>query len=225
MGNHGAYVAGVPIGKYCRSGRLMAERNTARGRSIVRMPVVAQSDNYYIAEGFGVEVQHYEDGTPTLKTPAVRELGDVARLRVPDPRRDGRMPVYLEAIGRLAEMTGGEVAVRAPGTGPFSLASHLLGTEQFLVEFALAGQGPGGLREQLETVAGTDHGRPDRLRHGLPGGGVNLVQAGDFSASLDMISPVMYRKWAWPAERRFSKRSTRWLSAAGPPRCCTFAAT
>ena len=30
-----------------------------------------------------------------------------------------------------------------------------------------------------------------------------MVQAGDSLASLDMISPATYRKWAWPAERRF----------------------
>ena len=33
--------------------------------------------------------------------------------------------------------------------------------------------------------------------------GAHLVQAGDSLASLDMISPATYRKWAWPAERRF----------------------
>jgi uroporphyrinogen decarboxylase len=33
--------------------------------------------------------------------------------------------------------------------------------------------------------------------------GAHLVQAGDSLASLDMISPAMYRQWAWPAERKF----------------------
>ena len=50
------------------------------------------------------------------------------------------MPVYLEAIRRLVALTRDRVAVRAPGTGPFSLASHLMGTEQFLLELALAEQ-------------------------------------------------------------------------------------
>jgi len=85
-----------------------------------------------------VAVEHYPDSTPTLKTPATRELGEIFGLRVPNPQTDGRMPVYLEAIQLLAEKTRGEVAVRAPGTGPFSLASHLLGTERFLIELALA---------------------------------------------------------------------------------------
>ncbi len=33
--------------------------------------------------------------------------------------------------------------------------------------------------------------------------GAHIVQAGDSLASLDMISPAMYRTWAWPAEQRF----------------------
>ena len=148
MGNHGAHVAGVPIGLYCRSGRIMAEAQFQAWRIYGQDAVVAQSDNYYIAEGFGVEVEHYDDATPTLRTPAVRELADIGRLRVPDPWTDGRMPVYLEAIRRLSEMTRGEVAVRAPGTGPFSLAGHLLGTESFLIELAMADREPGGPGEQ-----------------------------------------------------------------------------
>ncbi len=148
LGNHGARVAGVPIGEYCRSGRMMAEAQYRAWQVYGQDAVVAQSDGYYIAEGFGVEVQHYADSTPTLKTPVVRALTDIDKLRVPDPHQSGRMPVYLEAIHRLADMTRGKVAVRAPGTGPFSLASHLMGTEQFLIELALADKQPGGPAEQ-----------------------------------------------------------------------------
>jgi len=98
LGNHGARVAGIRIGDYCQSGRVMAEAQFQAWQIYGQDAVVAQSDNYYIAEGFGVEVDHYEDATPTLKTPVVRELGDIDRLRVPNPQKDGRMPVYLEAI-------------------------------------------------------------------------------------------------------------------------------
>ena len=94
--------------------------------------MVPQSDNYYIAEGFGVVVEHCEDATPTLKTPAIDDILEVHRLKVPDPYTDGRMPVYLEA----AEIVSGKlkkdgICVRGTGTGPFSLASHLMGTETF----------------------------------------------------------------------------------------------
>jgi uroporphyrinogen decarboxylase len=204
MGNHGAHVAGVPIGEYCRSGKLMAEAQYRAWQVYGQDAVVAQSDNYYIAEGFGVEVQHYENSTPTFKAPAARDLEGIERLHVPDPWRDGRMPVYLEAIRRLAALTRDEVAIRAPGTGPFSLASHLMGTDQFLVELALAGQEPGGSREQnLKRLLDLTTEALIAFAAACLEAGAQIVQAGDSLASLDVISPAMYHKWAWPAERRF----------------------
>ena len=204
MGNHGARVAGVPIGDYCRSGRLMAEAQYRAWQLYGQDAVVAQSDNYYIAEGFGVQVDHYKDSTPTHKQAAVSELEEITCLKVPDPATDGRMPIYLEAIRRLADMTGGQVAVRAPGTGPFSLASHLIGTERFLLELALADRDPGGSSERaMQRLMDLATEALIRFARACLEAGAHLVQAGDSLASLDMISPAMYRKWAWPAEQKF----------------------
>ncbi len=204
MGNHGARVAGIPIGEYCRSGRKMAEAQYRAWQIYGQDVVVAQSDNYYIAEGFGVKVQHYEDATPTLLRPAIDNLADIAKLRVPDPQRDGRMPVYLKAIGLLAQMTAGKVAIRAPGTGPFSLASHVVGTERFLLELAMADRDPGGPAEDaLKHLMESSTDALIAFARACLECGAHLVQAGDSLASPDMISPATYRKWAWPAERRF----------------------
>ena len=204
LGNHGARVAGVPIGQYCQSGRLMAEAQYRAWETYGQDAVVAQSDNYYIAEGFGVKVEHYEDATPTFKAPAIEALAEVGRVRLPDPTRDGRMPVYLEAIQRLSEMTRGQVAVRAPGTGPFSLASHILGTERFLVELALAERDPGGPGEQaLKHLLDLSTEALIAFAKACLQAGAHLAQAGDSLASLDVVSPATYRKWAWPCERRF----------------------
>jgi uroporphyrinogen decarboxylase len=74
MGNHGAHVAGVPIGAYCRSGQLMADAQYRAWQLYGQDAVVAQSDNYYIAEGFGVEVEHHDDSTPTFKKPVIHTL-------------------------------------------------------------------------------------------------------------------------------------------------------
>ena len=62
MGNHGARVAGVPIGAYCRSGQLMADAQYRAWQLYGQDAVVAQSDNYYIAEGFGREVRRKTPG-------------------------------------------------------------------------------------------------------------------------------------------------------------------
>lgn len=114
------------------------------------------------------------------------------------------MPVYLEAIARLAEMTRGEVAVRAPGTGPFSLAGHLMGIENFLLELALADREPGGTGEQaIRRLLELTTEALIRFAAACLEAGAHLVQVGDSLASIDMISPAAYRKWAWPAEYGF----------------------
>ena len=204
MGNHGARVAGVPVDEYCRSGRLMAAAQSWAWEVYHQDVVVAQSDNYYIAEGFGTVVEHHADSTPSLKRPAIQDLSDIGRLVVPDPRKDGRMPVYLEAIGRLADRFAGQVAVRAPGTGPFSLASHLMGTERFLMELAMADLEPGGQAERsLRTLMSLTTEALIAFAKACLEAGANIVQNGDSLASIDMISPDMYRRWAWPYEQRF----------------------
>jgi uroporphyrinogen decarboxylase len=216
LGNHGARIAGVPIGQYCRSGKLMAEAQYRAWEIYGQDAVVAQSDNYYLAEGFGVEVEHHADGTPTLKRPAIESLDEIARLRVPNPQTDGRMPVYLEAIQLLAERTRGEVAVRAPGTGPFSLASHLLGTERFLLELALASQDPGGPAERaLRHLMELTTQALIAFARACLDAGAQIVQAGDSLASLDMISPRMYEEWAFPSEQAFFRDLNRLTKPRG----------
>ncbi len=204
MGNYGARLAGVPLDRYCRSGSLMAKAQLAAWEQCGQDALVAQSDQYYIAEGFGSGVRHHEDSIPTLSRPAVDRLEDVYRLALPDPRNDGRMPVYLEAIELLAAKVKGQAIVRAPGTGPFSLASHLLGTEQFLFLLGMLEAEPDPEAEKaLRHLMDLATEALVRFAHAAIDAGADTVQAGDSLASLDMISPKMYREWAFPYEERF----------------------
>ncbi len=205
MGNHGAKIGGVPVGEYCRNGKKMAEAQYKAWEIYGQDAVVPQSDNYYIAQGFGATVEFFEDATPTLKEPAIEDILDVYRLKAPDPYVDGRMPVYLEATEILAgKLKRDGVCVRGPGTGPFSLASHLMGTENFLVQLSMAEAEED--EERLEAFRYLMNLTSDALiafSTALIGVGANLVQAGDSLASINMISPSMYGKWAFPYEKKF----------------------
>ncbi|MBE3571846.1 MAG: uroporphyrinogen decarboxylase family protein [Moorella humiferrea] len=204
MGNHGAKVGGALISNYCTNGKVMAAAQLKAWEIYQQDIIVAQSDNYYIAEGFGITVDMHEDSTPTLREPVVHELKDVYKLKVHDPYKDGRMPVYLEAIDLIKKQVGGQVAIRGTGTGPFSLASHLMGTQRFLEELAMASIEPEGeaaraLRHLLELTS-------DALiafARAQVDAGADIVQAGDSLASIDVISPRMYQEWAWPYEKKF----------------------
>jgi uroporphyrinogen decarboxylase len=112
------------------------------------------------------------------------------------------MPVYLDAVHRLREHFGAEVAVRGPGTGPFSLASYLVGgTEFFLMEIATAEAEEDRDKERrlfdLMEIAS------DALivfMKALLDAGSDTAQAGDSLASLSMISPSIYEKYVYPFE-------------------------
>ena len=203
MGNHGAKVGGVLISDYCRDGKLMAEAQIRAWEIYGQDVVVAQSDNYYIAEGFGVKTRFMDDSTPVFDAPAIMELADIYKLRVPDPYRDGRMPVYLEAVSILANTFKDDVCIRGAGTGPFSLASHLMGTERFLYELAMAEADED--EEALAALAALMELTSDALiafSRALMASGAHLVMCGDSLASISVISPSMYKKWAFPYEKK-----------------------
>ncbi|HVX65150.1 MAG TPA: uroporphyrinogen decarboxylase family protein, partial [Bryobacteraceae bacterium] len=51
--------------------------------------------------------------------------------RMPDPLRDGRMPLYLEVAAALAAERAGEMVLRGAVTGPYSMAAAMAGGERF----------------------------------------------------------------------------------------------
>lgn len=203
LGNHGAHVTCFKLGDYCTNGKIMAAAQYAAWELYGQDIVVAQSDNYYIAEGFGSEVIFYEDSTPTLKKPAIETVLNVKDLKVPKPWSDGRMPVYLEAIQLLSQKTGGKICIRAPGTGPFSLASHLIGVQEFLTNIADAEYcGRTDLEVSLFQLMELTSDALIEFSKAALKAGANIVQCGDSLASLDMISPAIYRKYAYPYEKK-----------------------
>ncbi|HUX13997.1 MAG TPA: uroporphyrinogen decarboxylase family protein [Spirochaetia bacterium] len=204
MGNFGAAQAEIPIGIYNHDGKRMAEAQIRAWELFRQDAVVAQSDNYYIAEGFGCVIEQPQNSTPHLVKPAVSDLDQIDRLRVPDPYSDGRMPVYLEAVGTLRAHFGNEVAVRGPGTGPFSLASYIAGgTESFLTELALVEAEENPQREKkIMRLMGLASDALIAFLRALLEAGSDFLQAGDSLASLSMISPMMYEKYVWPFEKK-----------------------
>lgn len=202
-GNYAIKAAGFKLGECYTNGRKLA---AAQLRTWERLPqdvIVVQSDGYYIAEAMGSQVAYHEDSLPTMIKPRIVELMDVHSLKKPDPWKDGRIPVYLEAIQEVRKQVGDSVAIRGCGAGPFVLACHLLGTERFMLELAQAHYGladTGHLIIELLDIC------CDALIDFVDAQldlGVTIVQCADSSASIDLISPEIYVKYAFPNEQRF----------------------
>jgi uroporphyrinogen decarboxylase len=81
------------------------------------------------AEACGCQVQFEDEILPSIKSHPVNSIEDIGKLPIPDPYRDGRMPVFLETMRRLKKnltvITIGEIS------GPFTLATSLGGTDVY----------------------------------------------------------------------------------------------
>lgn len=65
---------------------------------------------------------------------AVQSEADVARLKLPDPSRDGRMPVIVACEQILVETLGDRVGINGGLAGPLSFAANLRGPQQILYD-------------------------------------------------------------------------------------------
>lgn len=134
VGVHGGALLGRSATDYLQSSDLLvAGLQEARRRYAPDgLPVVF--DLQLEAEVLGCRLAWAEDAPPSVASHPLAEGKQLADL--PDfDLSAGRFPVVLEAMRRLRQEWGEEVALYGLVTGPLTLAMHLWGTELFLALF------------------------------------------------------------------------------------------
>jgi uroporphyrinogen decarboxylase len=143
------------------------------------------------AEAAGCQVEFFDTpDVPAVRTRIVRPGDKISGLRMPDPERDGRMPVALEAGRRVREKLGADMIIRGALSAPFSIACEMAGAEPVLT--ALIDQ-PGWVSELVVWTArlAMSYGRAF-VERGL---GVVLF---DSHAAPPMVSPRLFRNIIMP---------------------------
>lgn len=144
------------------------------------------------AEAAGCRVCFPESNdVPSISDRIVRPGGDLSQLRIPDPERDGRMPVCLEVGRRVQARFGREVIVRGALSAPFSLACELAGAEPVLLAMM---DDPGWVSELLAFAV--EVVKAYGLAFARRGLGVILF---DSHASPPLVSPAIYGTIILPA--------------------------
>jgi uroporphyrinogen decarboxylase len=82
------------------------------------------------AEILGCELMWSENGPPTVASHPLADTADIPEV-IPGPE-DGRLGMELEAIRRMKAAVGDTTALYGLICGPFTLASHLRGTNLFM---------------------------------------------------------------------------------------------
>jgi uroporphyrinogen decarboxylase len=179
-----AVVAGISVRDFCHDAHAMVKAQLALQEIVGQDVIAVGSDNYYIAEGFGCRTTTEEDEIPALDKPAAAQLTDVFDLQVPDPTRDGRMPLMLEAIRLVRKAVGDQVQAWLCEVG-----------------FAEAGM-PEANQAALHHALDLATEALIRFGKACWDAGADIIHCGDSLASCDVISPASYRRYAFPYQQR-----------------------
>ncbi|MEM4246567.1 MAG: uroporphyrinogen decarboxylase family protein, partial [Candidatus Bathyarchaeia archaeon] len=123
---------GCTVFEYCHDAKKLSDAVIAGHRRFGYDAVIVFADVYLFAEAVGLRLEFPENSVPKPLESPILTLDDAEKLEIPDVRRDGRLPVLLEAIERVSREFGDDVALYSGGQGPFSLAAEIRGLESFL---------------------------------------------------------------------------------------------
>jgi uroporphyrinogen decarboxylase len=84
-----------------------------------------------IPEAIGSKIA-FPDGSPYVAEYLINEERDLDRVKVPDPEKDGRLPLFLEAASIVLKEVGDQVGLAMTTSGPFTTAAGIRGTDRFL---------------------------------------------------------------------------------------------
>ena len=134
---HAAALIGRSPWEVSRHARLLHEAHQRAFELYNHSPIVSGIDVYHAeVEAWGVTVRSESaNATPVLGDPLFESPAGIPTLRMLDPERDGRLPLFCEAASALAQRFP-SATVQVPLAGPVSLAVGLLGFETVLMEIA-----------------------------------------------------------------------------------------
>lgn len=193
---HKAWFIGSTPSAISRDAKLLARAMLAEFEAIGPDALVVGVDVYNLeAEAAGCTVSFYEGDDTSI--PGIKpgdhiiHVGDdLSAARVPNPLKDGRMPVNLEAARIVRRELGQDFWIRGAISGPFSLAISLVGAEAVFIACL---DNPDWVRELLAYT-----GRIiTAFGQGYIDAGVELVVF-DSQASPELLSPAMYEEFVLP---------------------------
>jgi uroporphyrinogen decarboxylase len=206
ISDHAARVIGVSVGEYNNSAQLLAKGQIAAWRKYGSDLVNTGPGLSGIPEAIGSKVA-FPDSTPYIAEFVVKEEADLDRLKIPDPEKDGRLPLFLEAGAIVVREVGDQVPVSMTTSGPFTTAANIRGTDIFLrdlhknPEFAHR-----LLRFATESIVRfAERAIQVGVRPGLA----------DPTSSGTLISPRQFREFALPYLKETVQRIAAF--AGGPP--------
>jgi uroporphyrinogen decarboxylase len=148
------------------------------------------------SEAMGSRLKIPEDNAPSVVDFAVKDYDrDLPKLRIPNPWKDGRLPIILEGIKQLKGMCHQQVPVIAYIQAPFRHASMLRGSDDIMRDTY---KRPDKVKELLEITT------VSQIVYGIAcvHAGADIIYISDPTSSGDAISVKTWEEFALPYTSR-----------------------
>lgn len=171
--------------------------------------ILVDVDTATLAGAVGVPVDYPEDEPARCIGGCLDDLARVSELPPPGVAADGRIQIWLEAVRRLVEHFGDEIAIRGNcDQAPFSLASMIRSPQAWMMDLVDEDN-----RENVFAILDYCTEATCQFIRLMAETGAHLTSNGDSPAGPEMISPRMYREFALPYEKKVAAEA----HAAGMP--------
>ncbi len=192
---HAAKVIGQPVSRLCQDADLLVAAQLKCYEIYRHDLIVLGVDIYNVEyEAMGARFEYFDDQRlPETRDLLVTGTEDLEALKIPDPEKDGRMPVFLAAAERIKKEVGDEVGVSGTVIGPFTLAAIARGYESFILDMI---EDPDFAHAQLKFAlqVGLTYGKAF-VDRGLS------VAINESWIAPPLLSPAFYKDFAAPYER------------------------
>ncbi len=168
--------------------------------------VIIGGDTVCLAESVGVKVEYSKAASPRWKRGCLKDYSNLDSLQLPNPSKDGRLPVWVETVRNVARTIGNDYLVVARADqGAFSLASMMRGMEEFMMDLAVAASDE-SLRDGIHTLLQYCNDCQFEFIRALQEAGAHVVTTGDSIAGPSVCSPKIYEEYCLPYEKQMVER-------------------
>lgn len=148
-----------------------------------------------MAEALGSKIGYSDTQASYLIEPILKDYKMLDNMKIVDPYKDGRLPIILEALGKIKKELGDEVSISSGVSGPLSAASTIRGTENMMKDMV---KNKKGLHKLLNFVTECNLAfvKAVYLEHGL------ICNIGDPVSCGNLISKKQFEKLSEPYLRK-----------------------
>lgn len=195
-----ARLSGYDMIEFSKDPKKLASAHMQAQAEIGYDGIIVGCDAVAMAEAVGAEVDYTTEAAPRHKAGCLSRIGDYRKLKKINPWKDGRLPVWLEAVRTIVEKKGQEVFIMGRADqGPFSLACMVRGIDDFLMEIAA--------EEDVESILGLLRYCKEcavEFMKAMKSVGAHITSIGDSLSGPELISPQMYERFVFPLHKELA---------------------